>query len=233
MGQLERYGLYVLVLVIFLILGVAIWGEPSEEAQAGAKESLLTKQLVMGGMPAETDRGRNRSILSNIQAQVQSGQDPAPRPQEQPNPVVSETPPATTVTVHEVKKGETLGEIALRYLGGASKWKVIQDANPGIDPNNLKVGTKLTIPARASSGGSARAPAAESPFDRPAVYKGKSYMGFAYRVEPNDSMAKISKARFGSEAYTHIIQGINPGIDPARLSVGTVIRIPTRDELRR
>ena len=26
MGQLERYGLYVLCLVIFLILGVAIWG---------------------------------------------------------------------------------------------------------------------------------------------------------------------------------------------------------------
>ena len=28
MGQLEKYGLYVLCLVIFLILGVAIWGEP-------------------------------------------------------------------------------------------------------------------------------------------------------------------------------------------------------------
>ena len=27
MGQLERYGLYVLCLVIFLILGVAMWGD--------------------------------------------------------------------------------------------------------------------------------------------------------------------------------------------------------------
>ena len=27
MGQLERYGLYVLCLVIFLILGIAIWGD--------------------------------------------------------------------------------------------------------------------------------------------------------------------------------------------------------------
>ena len=26
MGQLERYGLYVLCIVIFLILGVALWG---------------------------------------------------------------------------------------------------------------------------------------------------------------------------------------------------------------
>ncbi len=29
MGQLERYGLYVLCLVIFLILGIAIWGDNS------------------------------------------------------------------------------------------------------------------------------------------------------------------------------------------------------------
>ena len=31
MGQLERYGLYVLCLVIFLILGVAIWGSDPQE----------------------------------------------------------------------------------------------------------------------------------------------------------------------------------------------------------
>lgn len=30
MGQLEKYGLYVLVLLAFLIIGVAIWGKPSE-----------------------------------------------------------------------------------------------------------------------------------------------------------------------------------------------------------
>ena len=31
MGQLEKYGLYVLCLVIFLILGVAMWGDPPSD----------------------------------------------------------------------------------------------------------------------------------------------------------------------------------------------------------
>ena len=35
MGQLERYGLYVLVVVIFLILGVAIWGEDPGVSRPG------------------------------------------------------------------------------------------------------------------------------------------------------------------------------------------------------
>ena len=35
MGQLERYGLYVLCLVIFLILGVAIWGSDPQELRSG------------------------------------------------------------------------------------------------------------------------------------------------------------------------------------------------------
>jgi nucleoid-associated protein YgaU len=35
MGQLERYGLYVLVVVIFLILGVAIWGDEPQTPSNG------------------------------------------------------------------------------------------------------------------------------------------------------------------------------------------------------
>lgn len=40
MGQLERYGLYVLVVVIFLILGVAIWGGDPVEAGRGVSDPL-------------------------------------------------------------------------------------------------------------------------------------------------------------------------------------------------
>lgn len=40
MGQLEKYGLYVLCLVIFLILGVAIWGGDPTTPPAGAKEGI-------------------------------------------------------------------------------------------------------------------------------------------------------------------------------------------------
>ncbi len=54
MGQLERYGLYVLVLVIFLILGVAIWGEDPAEA-GGPKKSNVGEKLARHELGAEDD----------------------------------------------------------------------------------------------------------------------------------------------------------------------------------
>ena len=38
MGQLEKYGLYVMCLVIFLILGVTLWGEPANANKTRAKK---------------------------------------------------------------------------------------------------------------------------------------------------------------------------------------------------
>jgi LysM repeat protein len=41
MGQLERYGLYVLCLVIFLILGVAIWGTGPDQEQTNKQLAAI------------------------------------------------------------------------------------------------------------------------------------------------------------------------------------------------
>jgi nucleoid-associated protein YgaU len=47
-----------------------------------------------------------------------------------------------------VKSGDTLGRLALRYYGDASKWEKIRDANQDVLKGgiNLSVGTKLRIP---------------------------------------------------------------------------------------
>ena len=45
-----------------------------------------------------------------------------------------------------VKRGDTLGALAAKYLGSASKWQAIATANKLRDPNHLKVGQVLTIP---------------------------------------------------------------------------------------
>ena len=50
MGQLEKYGLYVLCLVIFLILGVAIWGGDPASPPGSNKDPLK--------LAASTDSGR-------------------------------------------------------------------------------------------------------------------------------------------------------------------------------
>ncbi len=48
--------------------------------------------------------------------------------------------------VYTVKKGDTLYSIARNVYGDASKYKEIIRANPGIDPNKIKVGQKLNLP---------------------------------------------------------------------------------------
>jgi|GEM_PF-6331319 len=60
---------------------------------------------------------------------------------------------ATTVAggqvVHTVQSGETLSDISLEYLGKASRWREIHDANRSIigdDPGNLQVGMEIVIP---------------------------------------------------------------------------------------
>lgn len=49
---------------------------------------------------------------------------------------------------HTVKRGDTLSRIASRYYGNANLWRRIATANKIRDPRKLKVGQRLTIPAK-------------------------------------------------------------------------------------
>lgn len=62
---------------------------------------------------------------------------------------------ATSSGTHVVAKGESLSSIARKYYGDSKHWKVIANANPKVDQKNLAIGTKLSIPPKATiaSGG--------------------------------------------------------------------------------
>ena len=53
------------------------------------------------------------------------------------------TPAAKT---HTVVKGDTLANIARRYYGDWTKWRMIAESNKISDPANLSIGTQLLIP---------------------------------------------------------------------------------------
>jgi 5'-nucleotidase/UDP-sugar diphosphatase len=55
---------------------------------------------------------------------------------------------AEEMTTHVVAAGDNLWDLARKYLGDATRWSHIADANPDLDPNNLKVGQTVTIPAQ-------------------------------------------------------------------------------------
>jgi LysM repeat protein len=55
--------------------------------------------------------------------------------------------PSGKPRTYTVRRGDTLGGIAARLLGSASKWKTIADANHLRDPNHLRVGQVLKLPS--------------------------------------------------------------------------------------
>ncbi|QDU70758.1 LysM peptidoglycan-binding domain-containing protein [Mucisphaera calidilacus] len=50
------------------------------------------------------------------------------------------------IKTYEVKKGDTLSSISLEQYGTVRRWQEIAEANPGIDPNKMAIGTVLIIP---------------------------------------------------------------------------------------
>jgi len=64
-------------------------------------------------------------------------------------PVQGKGPDATDATQwHEVKKGDTLSKIAVKYYGDPGLYNVIFEANKDRlkDPDLIKIGQKLRIP---------------------------------------------------------------------------------------
>ena len=55
-------------------------------------------------------------------------------------------PNPTGSTIHIIQEGETLSSIAGDYYGDVNKYASIVDANPTVNANRLKIGSKITIP---------------------------------------------------------------------------------------
>ena len=71
--------------------------------------------------------------------------DTPPVVQAAPAPVASATP-AISGNTYTVQKGDTVYKIARAKYGEASAAKRIIAANPGLNPNTIKVGQKITLP---------------------------------------------------------------------------------------
>lgn len=55
-------------------------------------------------------------------------------------------PPSGEPWFHTVVAGETLEQLAHRYLGSSAAWWVMADANPTVFPLDLPPGTRLRVP---------------------------------------------------------------------------------------
>lgn len=124
----------------------------------------------------------------------------------------AELPPAANVggSEYKIQKGDTLAVIAKKNGVG---WKAIQAANPKLNPNRLKIGEMITIPAALPK--SATSPGLSATTD-----------GSSYTVKPGDNLGKIAKTHHTS---VNAIKAAN-NLKTERINVGQKLVIPTKVE---
>ena len=129
---------------------------------------------------------------------------------------------ATTPRMHTVEAGQTLGHLAQTYFGSARDWHRLVAANPEVDPDRLRVGQQLVIPARESA---ARARRMSEP---PASSRGSS-SSRTHTVTEGDTLSSIAETYLGSEGRWSEVYELNVadiGEDPNSLMMGLVITLP-------
>lgn len=73
-------------------------------------------------------------------------------PTQDPTPQAIGPQPGDAVSVlisHTVQPGDTLWDLAVRYLGSGQRYPEIVNANPGVDPRQMRVGDQVLIPLNA------------------------------------------------------------------------------------
>lgn len=208
MGQLEKYGVYVLCLVIFLIIGVAIWGDDNvadprkNSASRTAREATSnltapgTGAAPAGGAPFKLDEliepETKRDPAKPKDAPVAGGGD-VPNPEkpgtdqkaggaQTPAPQAGGAKPETeTPRTYRVQSGDSFESIARTVLGDVGRRAELERLNPTVKPTRMRVGQELVLPAKTSE---------------PAV-----------AVQPKEGTAKKSEPKAGAEAAVKVAQG--------------------------
>ncbi len=128
-----------------------------------------------------------------------------------PPPLPPPTPPVGPEREHVIAKGESFYTLGKKYGVG---YKAIAEANPGVNPNKLKIGDKIKIPAPKakegvpSEGGAAAAPSAEK----------------TYTVKSGDTLLKIAKAHGVSIKALRTANNLRTD----RIKVGDKLKIPAK-----
>ncbi len=128
------------------------------------------------------------------------------------------TPPAPRDRTHRVARGETLSGIAKAVYGDPTQWMRIAEANPGINPNRLRPGTSLRIPAR-DTVASVRPAAREVPAVTPRSTTRD------YTVQRGDSLARIARRQLGKESRWREIARLN-GLPNEVVVPGQILTLP-------
>ena len=118
-----------------------------------------------------------------------------------------------------VKAGDNFWTIAKQVYGDATKATLIQKANPSVDPNALKINTKLTIPPLPSGSGS-------TGDSSTVVHAPDGSAGETYTIVSGDTLWTIAKKHYHDATKSKLIEQANPEIKNGQIHVGQKITLP-------
>ncbi len=177
---------------------------PALPARAGARLVDLRRDLPQPASPREATPGTPpvEPAITLVAAPVAAAQ-------------------TAPVHAHQVRPGESLSEICLRFYGDPALTGQLALYNGIDDPDALRAGARLRLPGHEVLRGDA-APAPETPASAPPVYA-------TYRINPGDLLSGIARRFLHSADRWRQLYEINRDVldDPDTIPAGTVIWIPS------
>ena len=128
---------------------------------------------------------------------------------------------AQSHTQYTVKDKDTLYSISQALLGDAKRWQEIAKINPQIDPNRIKAGMVINIPAAQQKKEETQRPQ-EQGIQLSATQE-------YYVVQTNDTLSSIAEKITGRMDRWKEIAAMNPGIKPNNITPGMRIIVPKRE----
>ena len=226
MGALIRWAL-VLGILFFGVTGTIDWWTPAvvPSSNAISDRSVSRVDLVWvsdsGTGDASTERVERRDPLPE-RLEPGAGRyrggiaDPTDVPS---GPMIPGGRQQTQPRVYSVQQGDTLGEIAQRFLGSVGVGtRKLRELNPGIPANGMiRVGQELLIPVEVSTPSSTDPPVHTQTPISPRVHV----------VEEGDTLSAITRKYLGHENFSEILSANRDILpDPNQLKPGLKLRIP-------
>jgi nucleoid-associated protein YgaU len=211
--------------------------EPIQAADTSSSDDLartIEEALWTQGDATTQDNVATGVLGSDAVSAVTPTEDPwvlrAPTlmPEPETRSLSAGTPRSSRTVEYVVQPGDSMWTIARRWYGDSVRWREIAGINPEIDPERLRVGQRLQLPARddARPVGLNRAvsiPASSAMTPLPAG------SGRQYTVQSGDTLSTIAEDQYRSESRWREIYQANRttiGGNPDRLKVGIKLRIP-------
>lgn len=135
------------------------------------------------------------------------------------------TPLAANTSRYTVQPGDRLIDIARLYYDDGDLWRIIKQANPGLDENRIKIGQVLIVPDKNSA---LRLAAENAP--RPAHASNSDSGARIYVVAPGDTLIGIARnVLLNSDRWREVYELNRDQLStPDRITVGMKLKLPAR-----